>query len=99
MNSYLKKILELDLGEGGAGANGSSNEDEQASHSGPAVVSRGRGRGRGGRVEPSGDEVFGGLTEKQTKKMIEQKLAPKKKRRKLGGENPNGMTEEELIAE
>lgn len=100
MNGYLAKILELDSESGALGGGAaSSNEEEFAS----AQSLKGRGRGR---TPKGGDEILGGLTEKQAKKMIEQKLAQtssgKRRKGKLGlnkGINPNGMTEEELIAE
>lgn len=67
------------------------------------MTNKGRGRGRGKSMKDN-DDMLGGLTPQEAKKMIDMKLDKfgKKKRRKLGGHNggnPNGMTEEEMIAE
>ena len=100
MQGYLAKILELDETKDiNGGANlGSSNEEDQESMGGGNSC---RGRGRGGRGGKLGDDMLGGLTDKQTKKIIEQKLAQKgkQKRKKMGRQPPNGMTEAEMIAE
>ena len=74
MQGYLAKILEIDETKDlNGGANlGSSNDEDQESLGGGNSC---RGRGRGARGGKLGDDMLGGLTDKQTKKIIEQKLA------------------------
>lgn len=91
MQGYLAKILELEL------ENGSSNEEDGAT----STMSN-RGRGRGKAPPKTGDEILGGLTDKQTKKIIEQKLAFTGKRKKglnSSSRIPEGKTEQDLIEE